>query len=133
MTWKIPLFKIYGDEEDTKAVTEAIKWGMNWAVGSNTEKFEKMKKIIKNEAQMNNFNHSTTQPLNNLASQPLNHSTPDDVAIRVDHVSKKFCRYLRKSMLYGIQDISRNLLGMSTKPDTLRKHEFWAVNDVSFE
>ena len=42
MTWKIPLFKIYWDEEDIKAVTEAIKWGMNWAVGSNVEKFEKM-------------------------------------------------------------------------------------------
>ena len=78
--------------------------------------------IIKNEAQMN---HSTTQPLNT--------STSDGVAIRVDHVSKKFCRYLKKSMLYGMHDISRNLLGMSTKPDRLRKHEFWAVDDVSFE
>ena len=42
MTWKIPLFKIYWDKEDIKAVTEAIKGGMNWAVGSNVEKFEKM-------------------------------------------------------------------------------------------
>jgi perosamine synthetase len=42
MTWKIPLFKIYWDEEDIKAVTEAIKRGMNWAVGSNIEKFEDM-------------------------------------------------------------------------------------------
>lgn len=42
MRWKIPLFKIYWDEEDVKNVTEAIKWGMNWAVGSNIEKFEKM-------------------------------------------------------------------------------------------
>ena len=42
MTWKIPLFKIYWDEEDVEAVTEAIKTGMNWAVGSNIEKFEKM-------------------------------------------------------------------------------------------
>jgi hypothetical protein len=32
---KIPLFKIYGDEEDVKSVTEAIKLGMNWVVGSN--------------------------------------------------------------------------------------------------
>ena len=42
MTWKIPLFKIYWDEEDIKSVTEAIKLGMNWAVGSNIEKFEKI-------------------------------------------------------------------------------------------
>ena len=42
MRWKIPLFKIYWDEEDVEAVTEAIKAGMNWAVGSNVEKLEKM-------------------------------------------------------------------------------------------
>ena len=35
MTWKIPLFKIYWDDEDVKSVAEAIKAGMNWAVGSN--------------------------------------------------------------------------------------------------
>jgi perosamine synthetase len=40
MTWKIPLFKIYWDDEDVEAVTEAIKAGMNWAVGPNVEQFE---------------------------------------------------------------------------------------------
>jgi len=40
MTWKIPLFKIYWDEEDVEAVTEAIKAGMNWAVGPSVEDFE---------------------------------------------------------------------------------------------
>jgi perosamine synthetase len=40
MTWKIPLFKIYWDEEDVEAVKEAIKAGMNWAVGPNVEQFE---------------------------------------------------------------------------------------------
>ena len=42
MAWKIPLFKIYWDEEDVKSVAEAIKVGMNWAVGPNVEKFEKI-------------------------------------------------------------------------------------------
>ncbi|MFC2051130.1 ABC transporter ATP-binding protein [Chloroflexota bacterium] len=55
------------------------------------------------------------------------------ITIKVDHVSKKFCRYLRRSMQYGIQDIGRNLIGISTSSDKLRKDEFWAVNDVSFE
>jgi perosamine synthetase len=41
MSRKIPLFKIYWDEEDVKKVTEAIKAGMNWAIGPNIEKFEK--------------------------------------------------------------------------------------------
>ena len=40
MTWKIPLFKIYWDGEDVEVVTEAIKAGMNWAVGPNVEQFE---------------------------------------------------------------------------------------------
>jgi len=78
-----------------------------------------------------------TPSLNNssprLPITPSTHPPSSDIAIRVDHVSKKFCRYLRKSMLYGMHDIGKNLLGMSTKPDTLRKHEFWAVDDVSFE
>ena len=42
MNWKIPLFKIYWDEEDIKAASEAIKGGMYWAEGPNIEKFEKM-------------------------------------------------------------------------------------------
>ena len=76
-----------------------------------------------------------THPLTNSSTHSLTSHPPSspDIAIRVDHVSKKFCRYLRKSMLYGMHDIGRNLLGISTKPDKLRKDEFWAVDDVSFE
>lgn len=40
MTWKIPLFKIYWDEEDVAAVTEAITAGMRWAVGPSVTEFE---------------------------------------------------------------------------------------------
>lgn len=42
MNWKIPLFKIYWDEEDTAMVKDAIQRGMFWAIGPNIEKFEKM-------------------------------------------------------------------------------------------
>ena len=42
MTWKIPLFTICRDEEDGEAVIKSIRAGMNWAVGPNVEKFEKM-------------------------------------------------------------------------------------------
>lgn len=38
--WKIPLFKMYWDEDDISAVSEAIRSGMNWAVGSNVARFE---------------------------------------------------------------------------------------------
>ncbi|WP_404357410.1 hypothetical protein [Methylotuvimicrobium sp. KM1] len=33
----------------------------------------------------------------------------DDVLIKVKNVSKKFCRSLKRSMLDGIEDISRDL------------------------
>jgi len=41
MKTKIPLFKIYWDENDVKAVSDAIKMGMNWAIGPRIEEFEK--------------------------------------------------------------------------------------------
>lgn len=38
---KIPLFKIYTDEGDIKAVNEVIKSGRDWAIGPKIEEFEK--------------------------------------------------------------------------------------------
>ena len=57
----------------------------------------------------------------------------DEVAIKVEYVSKKYCKSLKRSMLYGIKDIGRNILGMSSYSENLRKDEFWALDDVSFE
>ncbi len=57
----------------------------------------------------------------------------DDIAIKVDHVSKKYCKLLKSSMLYGVNDIARNSIGFSSHSERLRNGEFWAVNDVSFE
>ena len=42
MDWKIPLFKIYWDDEDIEMVTQSIQRGMFWAMGPNIEKFEGM-------------------------------------------------------------------------------------------
>ena len=42
MEWKIPLFKIYWDEEDIRMVRETIQRGMFWAIGPNVEHFEQM-------------------------------------------------------------------------------------------
>jgi perosamine synthetase len=41
MSWKIPLFKIYTDDDDIQAVNEVIKSGLNWAMGPKIEQFEK--------------------------------------------------------------------------------------------
>jgi lipopolysaccharide transport system ATP-binding protein len=57
----------------------------------------------------------------------------DEPALQIDHVWKKYCKTLKQSMLYGLKDICRNAVNMSSRSDVLRKDEFWAVNDVSFD
>jgi lipopolysaccharide transport system ATP-binding protein len=57
----------------------------------------------------------------------------DEVLVKVEGVSKKFCRSLKRSLWYGVQDVTSELLGRRGRYDELRKNEFWAVNDVSFD
>lgn len=56
-----------------------------------------------------------------------------DVLIKAEGVSKKFCKSLKRSMFYGVQDIARSMVAMSSKTDELRSREFWAVDNLSFE
>jgi lipopolysaccharide transport system ATP-binding protein len=93
-----------------------------------------------------------------LATPP----SQDEVLVKVEGVSKKFCRDLKKSLWYGVCDIASELLpyGQGGKPESgnlkpeandlapnsqvsafrsqpseasLRPDEFFAVKDVSFE
>ena len=57
----------------------------------------------------------------------------NDIAIKAEHVSKKFCQSLRYVMTYGAADITRDFFSIKSKTEELRDGEFWAVNDVSFE
>jgi lipopolysaccharide transport system ATP-binding protein len=57
----------------------------------------------------------------------------DEVLVKVEGVSKKFCRSLKRSLWYGVQDVVTEVLGREGNHDELRKNEFWAVQDVSFE
>lgn len=58
----------------------------------------------------------------------------DEPLVRVQGVSKKFCLSLKKSLLYGLQDIGNELLGRRHGGNgTLRPKEFWAVQGVDFE
>lgn len=56
-----------------------------------------------------------------------------ETVISVENVSKKYCKSLKKSMYYGAMDIGRNMLGLSSRSEKLRKDEFWALHDISFE
>ncbi len=44
-SWKLPLYKIYSDDEDIALITKIVKRGNNWALGPEIEEFET---LIKN-------------------------------------------------------------------------------------
>lgn len=72
----------------------------------------------------------------------------EDTLVVAEHVSKKFCRSLKRSLWYGVQDVAGALVPWSradghashgqaalvhAQRSPLRRDEFWAVEDVSFE
>jgi lipopolysaccharide transport system ATP-binding protein len=64
----------------------------------------------------------------------------NEVLVKVDGVSKKFCRDLKKSLWYGVKDVASELLPIQNSKfkiqnseDALRPGEFWANKDISFE
>lgn len=76
-------------------------------------------------------------------------ASPDEheILVRAEGVSKKFCRSLKRSLWYGVNDIAsalnpfspgsrQTLSAPSSTPNSelppLRKDEFWAVQNVSF-
>ena len=76
-------------------------------------------------------------PLSPHPSTQVSGLTPhpsDDVLVKVENVSKKFCRSLKKSLWYGMKDLGSELIGRSHRGNNdLRPDEFWAVKNVSFE
>ncbi len=56
-----------------------------------------------------------------------------DTIISVDGVCKKFCRSLKRTMLYGVRDVARDVFGLSQISCGLRPDEFWALDNVTFE
>ncbi|GAB4376934.1 MAG: hypothetical protein Kow00121_25040 [Elainellaceae cyanobacterium] len=57
----------------------------------------------------------------------------NDIVLSVQGVSKKFCRSLKRSLFYGIQDIAEELAGSRRENVQLRPKEFWALKDVNLE
>jgi len=56
-----------------------------------------------------------------------------ETLIKAEKVSKKFCKNLKKSVYYGVQDIFAGVVGTKSRTERLRPGEFWALNDISFE
>jgi lipopolysaccharide transport system ATP-binding protein len=55
-----------------------------------------------------------------------------DILIKVEGLSKKFCTNLNRSLIYGFRDMASAFLVKSENVE-LRKDEFWALKDISFE
>jgi len=57
----------------------------------------------------------------------------NDTVVQCEGVSKKFCKSLKKSMLYGGLDILQSTFGIIPDPAILRPDEFFSIDNVSFE
>lgn len=71
--------------------------------------------------------------INVIDKEVIEYPQDNEVVLSVNGISKKFCRDLRLSLLYGVQDIASELVGVRNKSDRLRTKEFWALKDVSFQ
>jgi len=67
-----------------------------------------------------------------------------DLLIKAEHVSKKFCRSLKRSLWYGMKDVTHSLNPWARSQEMnssgeirdrveLRPDEFWALQDINFE
>jgi lipopolysaccharide transport system ATP-binding protein len=57
----------------------------------------------------------------------------NEILVKLENASKKFCKNLKRSLWFGMKDLGGELLGRSHDSGQLRKDEFWAVKDISFE
>lgn len=71
----------------------------------------------------------TTSATNQLLAE----DSQSEIVLSVEGVSKKFCRDLKRSLFYGSQDITSEIIGVRQDSKKLRTKEFWALKDVSFE
>jgi len=55
-----------------------------------------------------------------------------EVLVKVEGLSKKFCKDLKTSLWYGVKDLVSGIT-VSQANRELRDKEFWAVKDISFE
>jgi lipopolysaccharide transport system ATP-binding protein len=56
----------------------------------------------------------------------------DEILVKVEGLSKKFCKDLKTSLWYGVKDLWSSVSGNKNER-LLRDKEFWAVKDISFE
>jgi homopolymeric O-antigen transport system ATP-binding protein len=56
-----------------------------------------------------------------------------DILLSVKDVSKKFCKNIKWSMVHGSVDLMKSTVGLRSRQGKLRKQEFWALRNISFD
>ena len=79
MKWKIPLYKVYVDDEDIREVSKVIKRGMDWAIGPEIEQFEKLLANYIGSEYCLTFNSGTSA--GHAAMLALNVKTRDEIIV----------------------------------------------------
>ena len=79
------------------------------------------------ETQLNEDRAPTIDPTPEIALPS------QDWLVKVEGARKKYCRDLRRSLWYGMQDVLGALTLRRQDTNMLREFEFWAIDDVSFE
>jgi lipopolysaccharide transport system ATP-binding protein len=65
-----------------------------------------------------------------INGEKLGMTTP---VLKVENLSKKFCRNLKRSLWYGLKDLGAEVLRSRTERKFLRRDEFWALQGVNME
>lgn len=62
----------------------------------------------------------------------MEHNQSNEVLLKVEGVSKKFCVDLKTSLWYGLKDLFSGIMGQNEEA-SLRPKEFWTLKDINFE
>ena len=54
-----------------------------------------------------------------------------DEVLVIENLSKKFCRNLKKGMVYAGKDLISGTFNLNSKSHELRPYEFWALQDIN--
>ena len=53
--------------------------------------------------------------------------------VRIRNLHKKFCKDMKYNMYYGVKDLAASFFGFKPNYTQLRKNEFWALRELSFD